>query len=164
VFLAVLFLVNVTPTVKHTSASQLNNQVSVKGPEAKSAGPKPQEAAIATPQTVQPVQPAPQPAPPPPLYPPGSHEDWMNQAGISSADFAAVDYIVTHESGWNYQAVNYLGATGLCQALPGSKMASAGDDYLTNPVTQLKWCSAYAASAYGGWWPAQTFWANHHWW
>jgi len=95
----------------------------------------------------------------------GSHEDWMAQAGISASDYAAVDYIVSHESGWNPGAVNASsGATGLCQALPGSKMASAGSDWASNPVTQLKWCTGYAAGRYGGWWGAYDFWLANHWW
>ena len=45
-----------------------------------------------------------------------------------------------HESSWNYQAANASsGAYGLVQALPGSKMASAGADWQTNPATQIKW-------------------------
>jgi len=86
-------------------------------------------------------------------------------SGIAPADFQAVDYIISKESGWRHLAVNSSsGATGLCQSLPASKMASAGADYLTNPVTQLKWCDGYAKSRYGGWWPAYNFWQANHWW
>lgn len=90
----------------------------------------------------------------------------MRAAGVAESDFNAVDYIISHESGWRWWVVNSegSGATGLCQALPGSKMASAGADYLTNPVTQLKWCSSYAASRYGGWWGAYNHWVSAHWW
>ncbi len=35
-------------------------------------------------------------------------------------------------------------------------MASAGSDYMTNPVTQLKWCHEYA-QGYGGWHKAAAF-------
>jgi hypothetical protein len=42
------------------------------------------------------------------------------------------------------------GAYGLPQALPGSKMASAGSDWATNPVTQLRWQQQYVDSTYGG--------------
>lgn len=93
----------------------------------------------------------------------GSHEDWMAAAGISPNDYSYVDYIIGHESSWSFSAVNNLGATGLCQSLPGSKMASAGSDYLTNPVTQLKWCSSYAAGK-GGWYASYLLWQSQAWW
>jgi hypothetical protein len=96
--------------------------------------------------------------------PTGSHQDWMIAAGISSSDFGYVDYIVSHESSWRHLAVNSIGATGLCQALPGSKMATAGQDWQTNPVTQLKWCDSYAKSRYGGWAKAYSFWQSSKWW
>ena len=48
------------------------------------------------------------------------------------------------------------GAYGLCQSLPASKMAAAGADWETNPVTQLKWCSTHANN-YGGWQQAWEF-------
>lgn len=95
----------------------------------------------------------------------GTKTDWLIQAGIPESEWNAVDYIVQKESSWNYRAVNRSsGATGLCQSLPASKMASAGGDYLTNPVTQLKWCHSYAHSRYGGWWAAHSFWVSNHWW
>jgi uncharacterized protein YabE (DUF348 family) len=84
----------------------------------------------------------------------------MAAAGIARSDYMYVDYIVSHESGWNYTAHNSSGTWGLCQALPGSKMASAGADWQTNPVTQLKWCSGYA-SRYGGWAGAYNHWIVH---
>jgi hypothetical protein len=93
----------------------------------------------------------------------GSHTDWMLAAGISPSDFAYVDYIVGHESGWRYNASNPSGAYGLCQSLPASKMASAGSDYLTNPVTQLRWCSSYAAGK-GGWGASYNLWTSQRWW
>jgi hypothetical protein len=90
----------------------------------------------------------------------------MAAAGIRSSEYGAVDYIVSHESGWNHLVRNNegSGAYGLCQALPASKMASAGSDYLTNPVTQLRWCSSYAKDRYGGWWGAYNHWIASHWW
>lgn len=94
-----------------------------------------------------------------------SHSDLMAQAGIPSSDWKYVDYIVKKESSWNHKATNRSsGAFGLCQALPASKMASAGADYRTNPVTQLKWCASYAKNRYGSWARAYTFWLKNHWW
>jgi hypothetical protein len=102
----------------------------------------------------------------------GSHEDWMAAAGIAKSDYAAVDYIVSHEGGWSGTTLYNTqgsGAYGLCQSLPASKMASAGDDYMTNPVTQLKWCASYASTCeqwryYCGWQGAYQFWQANKWW
>lgn len=89
----------------------------------------------------------------------------MAAAGISESDYAYVNYIVSRESGWRYLASNASsGAYGLCQALPGTKMASAGSDWQTNPVTQLRWCTGYATGRYGGWSGAYSFWLSHSWW
>lgn len=87
----------------------------------------------------------------------------MAAAGIPESDFGYVDYIISKESGWRPGAANPNGAYGLCQAYPGSKMASAGADYLTNPITQLQWCSGYA-SRYGGWAGAYAAWQAQGWW
>jgi uncharacterized protein YabE (DUF348 family) len=87
----------------------------------------------------------------------------MSAAGISEADYGYVDFIVDHESGWGVTKSNYQGsgAYGLGQALPASKMAPFGSDYLTNPVTQLKWAQSYAVSRYGSWEGAYIFWKAH---
>lgn len=95
-----------------------------------------------------------------------SHTDWMSAAGIAPADYGYVDYIVTKESGWQWWATNNegSGATGLGQALPASKMATFGADYLTNPVTQLRWADSYAVARYGSWAAAYAFWTAHKYW
>jgi uncharacterized protein YabE (DUF348 family) len=88
----------------------------------------------------------------------------MAAAGISPDDYAYVDFIISKESRWRPGALNGgSGAYGLCQSLPASKMASAGADYLTNPVTQLRWCSGYS-SRYGGWQGAYNAWLDQGWW
>ena len=87
----------------------------------------------------------------------------MRRAGIPASWFDALNFIVSHESGWRVNATNpSSGAYGLPQALPGSKMASAGSDWRTNPVTQLKWMKGYV-SRYGGGPGAAAFWKSHHW-
>jgi len=54
------------------------------------------------------------------------------------------------ESGWNERAKNRSSrAYGIPQALPASKMAAAGPDYLTNPSTQIRWGEDYIAGRYG---------------
>ncbi|WP_328298415.1 transglycosylase SLT domain-containing protein [Streptomyces sp. NBC_00435] len=80
------------------------------------------------------------------------------------AQFAAFNNIVSRESGWNHTATNSSsGAYGLVQALPASKMASAGSDWKTNPATQIKWGLDYMNSRYGSPVGAWSFWQTHHW-
>lgn len=87
------------------------------------------------------------------------------RAGISAEDYAYVDYIIERESRWNPTALNSSsGAYGLCQALPGSKMASAGSDWQYNPITQLRWCDGYAKGRYGSWAAAYNFWISNNYW
>lgn len=101
----------------------------------------------------------------PAFTPSGSKADWMRAAGISDSDFGYVDYIVSHESGWDYHAVNRSsGAYGLPQSLPAGKLASAGADWRDNPVTQLRWANNYAVGRYGSWGGAYRFWVTNHWW
>lgn len=58
--------------------------------------------------------------------------------------WSCMDKLISKESGWKVNARNSSsGAFGLPQALPGSKMASAGADWETNPVTQVKWMINY---------------------
>jgi uncharacterized protein YabE (DUF348 family) len=101
----------------------------------------------------------------PAFNPSGSKADWMRAAGIGDSDFGYVDYIISHESGWNYRAVNRSsGAYGLPQSLPAGKLASAGTDWRDNPVTQLRWANNYAVGRYGSWEDAYRFWVTNHWW
>ena len=96
----------------------------------------------------------------------GSHVDWMRAAGIAESDFGYVDYIIDHESGWGVTKWNYSGsgAYGIGQALPASKMAKFGADYMTNPITQLRWATAYADGCYGSWANAYSHWIARHSW
>ena len=93
----------------------------------------------------------------------GTCADWMAQAGIT--DQANAAFIFQKESGCNPNAVNASSkAHGVCQSLPGNKMASAGADWYTNPVTQMRWCQSYAISRYGSWAKAVAFWQANRWW
>lgn len=82
---------------------------------------------------------------------PTDHVSLMTQAGIPANDFSYAEWLISKESGWRVNASNPSGAYGLPQALPGSKMASAGADWRTNPVTQLKWMNGYVMGRYGSW-------------
>ncbi|MFJ1971004.1 transglycosylase SLT domain-containing protein [Streptomyces sp. NPDC087903] len=82
----------------------------------------------------------------------------------SAAQYNAFSKIVQHESGWNVTAKNSSsGAYGLVQALPGSKMASAGSDWKTNAATQIKWGLDYMNSRYGSPAAAWSFWQSNGW-
>lgn len=73
-----------------------------------------------------------------------------SEYGWGSDQFSCLDSLWQRESGWNYEAYNASsGATGIPQALPGSKMASAGDDWETNAATQIAWGLGYISSVYG---------------
>ncbi|MEV7758787.1 phospholipase [Microbacterium sp. NPDC089180] len=70
--------------------------------------------------------------------------------GWGSDQFSCLASLWTKESGWNYQAYNNDGgATGIPQALPGSKMASFGADWQTNAATQIAWGLDYISRGYG---------------
>ncbi len=68
------------------------------------------------------------------------------------------------ESGWRHKAHNSSsGAHGIPQALPGSKMASAGPNWRSNPRTQIKWGLKYINGRYGSPCGAWSHWLNRHW-
>ncbi|OII12514.1 hypothetical protein [Curtobacterium sp. MCBA15_008] len=70
--------------------------------------------------------------------------------GWGSDQFQCLDNLWTKESGWNYQAVNANGgATGIPQALPGSKMGTIAADWRTNATTQITWGLQYISQSYG---------------
>lgn len=69
--------------------------------------------------------------------------------GWGDDQFQCLNSLWNKESSWNYQAYNPSGATGIPQALPGSKMASAGSDWATNAATQIAWGLGYISSVYG---------------
>ncbi|SEJ36684.1 Transglycosylase SLT domain-containing protein [Demequina mangrovi] len=70
--------------------------------------------------------------------------------GWSGDQWSCLDALWQKESGWNPNAHNpSSGAHGIPQALPGSKMASAGSDWATNPATQIRWGLGYIKARYG---------------
>jgi hypothetical protein len=66
-----------------------------------------------------------------------------------SSQFSCLNELWDRESGWNPTAENPSGAYGIPQALPGSKMASAGPDWETSAATQIKWGLGYIQGTYG---------------
>jgi hypothetical protein len=63
--------------------------------------------------------------------------------------FSCLNSLWNRESGWNVHAANPSGAYGIPQALPGSKMSTAGGDWRDNPATQIAWGLSYVKSTYG---------------
>jgi hypothetical protein len=101
-----------------------------------------------------PPSPAPSsPAPPVSAAPSGSPQhiamSMLSSYGWSSSQFSCLDQLWERESGWNPTAANASGAYGIPQALPGSKMASAGPDWQTSATTQIKWGLGYIKGLYG---------------
>lgn len=114
----------------------------------------------------------------------GERVNIMNTAGIPAADQGYAAYIVDNENAlWcpiRWQGTRGCAASyyekfpgaessdqvgyGLCQATPGIKMASAGSDWRTNAVTQMKWCHSYAISRYGSWQAAYQAKVAKGWW
>lgn len=70
--------------------------------------------------------------------------------GWGDDQWGCLDSLWMRESGWNHTAMNpSSGAYGIPQSLPGSKMASVGADWQTNPATQIQWGLGYISGRYG---------------
>ncbi|HHW50484.1 MAG TPA: hypothetical protein GX406_03295 [Pseudoclavibacter sp.] len=74
----------------------------------------------------------------------------MSAYGWDNAEYTCLVNLWTRESNWRYNATNSSSkAYGIPQALPGSKMASAGADWRTNSQTQITWGLSYISARYG---------------
>jgi hypothetical protein len=74
----------------------------------------------------------------------------LAEFGFGEDQFGCLDSLWERESHWNVYADNpSSSAYGIPQALPGSKMSSAGPDWATNPVTQIRWGLGYIEDRYG---------------
>ena len=125
---------------------------------------------------------APPPPPPPPVEQPAARAgapaagtpdpgsakaiaaDLVSARGWGAEQYDCLVALWQKESNWNVFAYNASsGAYGIPQSLPGSKMATVGADWETNPTTQITWglnyiqgrygdpCGAYASSQSRGW-------------
>lgn len=84
--------------------------------------------------------------------------------GWTGDQWACLDNLWQRESGWRTTAGNKSsGAYGIPQSLPGSKMAKYGDDWRTNPATQIKWGLAYVKGRYGTPCGAWSHFLDKHW-
>jgi len=87
--------------------------------------------------------------------------DMVMARGWDQTEFNCLVALWNRESNWNVYAHNQSsGAYGIPQSLPGEKMASAGADWATNPVTQITWGLGYIAARYttpcGAWGHSET--------
>ena len=74
----------------------------------------------------------------------------VGRHGWGGDQFSCLEQLWEKESRWDHTAQNpSSGAYGIPQALPGSKMASAGSDWQTDPTTQIEWGLGYIAERYG---------------
>jgi hypothetical protein len=77
------------------------------------------------------------------------------QEQFAPRQWACIDELWQRESSWATTRLPWLaenkssGAYGIVQALPASKMRSHGDDYRTNPITQVRWGMDYIEKRYG---------------
>jgi len=101
--------------------------------------------------------------PPNPASAQGIAYNLLASFGFSTSQFGCLNNIWTRESGWRYNAENASGAYGIPQALPGSKMATYGSDWQTNPATQIKWGLNYIKSRYGSPCQAWAVWQSQGW-
>jgi hypothetical protein len=74
----------------------------------------------------------------------------LGHFGWGHRQWAPLYKLWNRESSWNKYARNpYSGAYGIPQAVPGSKMGTAGPDWRTNATTQIRWGMRYIKSVYG---------------
>jgi hypothetical protein len=74
----------------------------------------------------------------------------LPQFGFGSDQFGCLDSLYNRESGWNVHADNpSSSAYGIPQALPGSKMSSAGPNWANDAATQIRWGLGYIKARYG---------------
>lgn len=84
--------------------------------------------------------------------------------GWGDDQFGCLEALWTRESGWSTTAGNKSsGAYGIPQALPGSKMASAGPNWRTDASTQIKWGLGYISGRYGTPCGAWAHFKSHNW-
>src|SRR3954471_16506523 len=84
--------------------------------------------------------------------------------GFDNSQMSCLVPLWMGESGWRWNAANASsGAYGIPQSLPGSKMATAGSDWRTNPATQIEWGLGYIRDRYGSPCGAWGFKQSHGW-
>ncbi len=133
-----------------TQAASKQAEAAAKNAAAKKAAAAQSPAATQTPAAAQPSQSATATVPAVSGSPQQIAEAMLGSIGWSSSQFSCLDPLWAHESGWSVSAHNAgSGAFGIPQALPGSRMASAGPDWQTDAATQIRWGLEYIKGTYG---------------
>ena len=88
-----------------------------------------------------------------PMPAPGSSQayalEYISKRDWGMDQFSCLVNLWNRESNWRHLAKNpSSGAYGIPQSLPGSKMATEGADWMTNPQTQIRWGVKYIAARY----------------
>ena len=144
-----------TPAASPTSAPQRTPTATATATATAAPQPTATASPTAAPQPTATASPTATPQPTATATAPAGSPQQIAQAmlgsfGWSSSQFACLNPLWAHESGWRVTAYNASsGAYGIPQALPGSKMASAGPDWQTNATTQIKWGLHYIKGTYG---------------
>lgn len=96
--------------------------------------------------------------------PRGAARQMLPEFGWEESQFSCLDSLWRGESNWDHTATNpSSGAYGIPQSLPASKMASAGADWESNPLTQIRWGLGYIEDVYGDPCSADNFKSGHGW-
>ena len=97
-------------------------------------------------------------------YAGGNNISWLKSSDIPADDYGYASYIISHESNWNPDAVNFRGCIGLGQSCSG-ELAVVCPDWQTDAVCQLDFFNAYVVEhGYGSWLNAAIFWQDNHYW
>jgi len=136
--------------VRREQAERAARRAAARRAAKRAAALRAQRAAAAATQAPSPSSQAPSDSAPQPSGNPQQIASAMlGSFGWSSGEFGCLVSLWNLESGWNVYASNPSGAYGIPQALPGSKMASAGPDWQSNAATQIRWGLGYIKSLYG---------------
>lgn len=93
-------------------------------------------------------------------------KEMLPEFGWGEGEWSCLISLWNGESNWDYKATNSSsGAYGIPQSLPADKMATSGEDWRTNPITQMHWGMDYIKQSYGTPCGAKAFWDsnNPHW-
>lgn len=142
----------ITVAANYDTASLKRDSFSASAPPA--PAPSPTASSSATASTAGVAAPAAEPvAPAAPPASPGTAQAYAQSLlasyGMGADQFGCLVALWDRESGWNVHAANPSGAYGIPQALPGSKMSSAGPDWQDSYQTQVTWGLNYVRGVYG---------------
>lgn len=87
----------------------------------------------------------------------------VNDRGWGGSQYTCLVQLWNRESSWNVHAYNSSGAYGIPQALPGSKMSSAGSNWRDSAQTQITWGLDYISDRYGNPCGAWAHSQSHNW-